>query len=164
MTEAILRQRIRRWLRLFIFLLVVSGLLVFPLETMLKALANCCIPPDTIIGHWWWKVLSGVQYNNIHFGFLSYGYDWLAYFHLVIALALLGPLRDPVRNIWVLEFLMIAALGILPVSLIGGAVRGLPMWWRIFEIIFIIIAFLPLWRVWTFVKRLEIEYDNLNNQ
>jgi len=155
MTKTQLEQRIKRWLALFIILLALSGILVFPLETMLKTVANCCFPPDTIVGHWVWRVLKGVQYTNIHFGFLSYGYDWLAYFHIVIAIAFIGPYRDPVRNIWVLEFIMIAAIGIIPVSLIGGGVRGLPMWWRIFELVFIALAFIPLWRCWRLIKALE---------
>ncbi|CAM5660696.1 hypothetical protein SALBM217S_01493 [Streptomyces griseoloalbus] len=48
--------------------------------------------------------------------FLLLGTDWLAFAHLVIAVAFYGPYRDPVRNIWVVEFGMIACAGIIPLA------------------------------------------------
>jgi len=35
--------------------------------------------------------------------FIAYGTDWLAFAHFVIAIAFIGPWRDPVRNVWVVE-------------------------------------------------------------
>jgi hypothetical protein len=58
-----------------------------------------------------------------------YGTDWLAFAHLVIAVAFWGPLRDPVRNIWVIEWGMIACVGIVPLALFAGPVRDIPLWW-----------------------------------
>ncbi|SCF41963.1 hypothetical protein [Micromonospora mirobrigensis] len=34
---------------------------------------------------------------------MLYGTDWLAFAHLVLAVAFWGPLRDPVRNVWVVQ-------------------------------------------------------------
>jgi hypothetical protein len=59
---------------------------------------------------------------------LAYGTDWLAFAHLVIAIAFLGPLKDPVRNIWVVEFGMIACLLVIPLALICGPIRGIPFY------------------------------------
>jgi hypothetical protein len=39
---------------------------------------------------------------------------------------ILGPLRHPVRNIWVVQFGMIACLGVIPLTLIAGPIRGTP--------------------------------------
>jgi hypothetical protein len=56
--------------------------------------------------------------------FIACGTDWLAFAHLVIAIAFWGPVRDPVRNIWVVQFGMTACLAV-----VAGPVRGIPWWW-----------------------------------
>jgi hypothetical protein len=53
---------------------------------------------------WVVRVYAALRDMNSRYPFLAYGYDWLAFAHLVIAVAFIGPLRDPVRNKWVMEF------------------------------------------------------------
>ena len=89
--------------------------------------------------------------------FLAYGTDWLAFAHLVIAVAFLGPLRDPVRNIWVIQFGMIACAGIIPLALIAGAVRGIPLGWQLIDMSFGVIGTIPLLLVYRLIRRLERE-------
>jgi hypothetical protein len=64
---------------------------------------------------------------------LSYGTDWLAYAHLVIAIAFIGPLRDPIKNIWVIQWGMICCLCVFPLAFIAGAVRGVPVYWQLVD-------------------------------
>jgi hypothetical protein len=78
---------------------------------------------------------------------MAYGTDWLAFAHIVIAVAFIGPLRDPVRNIWVIEFGMIACALVIPLALIFGPLRGIPFFWRLIDCSFGIIGFVPLWLV-----------------
>jgi hypothetical protein len=42
--------------------------------------------------------------TNDAYPFLAYGTDWLAFAHLVIAIAFVGPLRDAIRNVWVVQW------------------------------------------------------------
>ena len=57
----------------------------------------------------------------------------LVHDHLVIAVAFIGPWRDPVRNIWVIEFGLIACVMVLPLALIAGPLRGIPLAWRLLD-------------------------------
>lgn len=54
----------------------------------------------------WWlsHMYEGLDGSCGNYPFLAYGTDWLAFAHLVIAIAFWGPLKDPVKNIWVVEF------------------------------------------------------------
>jgi hypothetical protein len=54
------------------------------------------------------EVLIGIRHTSKDYPFLFYGYDWLAFAHFVLAILFIGPLRDPVKNKWVIEFGIIA--------------------------------------------------------
>lgn len=95
---------------------------------------------------------------------LFYGYDWLAFAHIVIAIAFYGVIKDPVRNIWVVEFGMIACILIVPFAFVMGTVRGIPVWWRLVDCSFGAFGILPLWFVRTKIRQLDklIESEKLN--
>ena len=137
---------IRRWLLIFIVSLVLSGLTAFALETELNWLA--AVWPMRKTGDlygWVEKVREALKDINTKYPFLAYGYDWLAFAHLVIAAAFIGPLRDPLKNKWVIEFGMIACIGVFPLAFIAGAIRGIPFYWRLIDCSFGIIGLIPLW-------------------
>ncbi|HTJ12312.1 MAG TPA: hypothetical protein VL547_09815, partial [Dinghuibacter sp.] len=136
--EARLR-RVRLWLVFFMVALVLSGLTAFPLESELRVLAGYW--PGSV---WINRVYGALRDVNARYPFLAYGYDWLAFAHLVIAVAFIGPLRDPVRNIWVIGFGMIACVMIFPLAFIAGAVRGIPVWWRAIDCAFGVAGVVPL--------------------
>lgn len=86
---------------------------------------------------------------------MFYGTDWLAFGHLVIGLAFLGALRDPVRNKWLYQFGMIAC-ALVPVwALLFGHIRGIPGWWRMIDAAFGVVGFVPMWLCHRWVGRLE---------
>ena len=62
----------------------------------------------------------------------------------MIAIAFIGPLRDPIRNGWVIEFGMIACLLAVPAALIFGTVRNLPFLWQLLDCSFGVIGIIPL--------------------
>jgi hypothetical protein len=136
-------KTIRRWIIFFMIILFVSGLTAMPAETELSFLSRC-FPPDKMIGAWIEKVYRGVSNTNKDYPFIAYGYDWLAFAHFVLAVLFIGPLRDPVRNKWVIEFGMIACLLIIPFALIAGQFRGIPFWWRLIDCSFGVIGLIPL--------------------
>jgi hypothetical protein len=75
---------------------------------------------------------------------MYYGYDWLAFAHIVIAIVFIGPYQDPVKNKWVVEFGMIACILIIPFAMIAGYFRGIPVWWRLIDCSFGILGMIPL--------------------
>ncbi|MGW1010908.1 hypothetical protein ACWD4X_12775 [Streptomyces termitum] len=159
---AALLARIRAWLILFVVCLVLSGVTAFPLVTELRllddALGGWAAPvADALPGlaEWIHRVAGGVERAGTEAPYLLYGTDWLAFAHLVIAVAFLGPYRDPVRNVWVVEFGMIACAGIIPLALICGPIRDIPFWWSAVDMSFGVIGVLPLLRVRRLTRRLE---------
>jgi hypothetical protein len=101
------------------------------------------------------RVRQGLDDADATHPFVLYGTDWLAFAHLVIAVAFYGPYRDPVRNIWVVEFAMIACAGIIPLALICGPIRGIPFWWSVIDMCFGVFGVVPLYVVRKKIKRLE---------
>ncbi len=89
---------------------------------------------------------------------ISYGYDWLAFAHIVIAIAFLGPLQNPVRNIWIIEFGCIACVLIFPVAMIAGHVRDIPFFLRLIDCSFGVLGLIPLVICYRKTKVLENIY------
>ncbi|MBL7746099.1 MAG: hypothetical protein JNM19_01620 [Chitinophagaceae bacterium] len=137
------RKNISRWIIFFMIMLFLSGLTAIPAETGL-AFATRLFPLGTAVGDWLDKVYLALHDTNNQYPFLAYGYDWLAFAHFVLAILFIGPLKDPVRNKWVIEFGLIACLLIIPFALIAGHFRSIPFWWRLVDCSFGIIGLLPL--------------------
>lgn len=139
-------RKIRIALAVFVVGLVLSGLTAFPLETELNVVAGLLPPREQCsLSAWIHTVRDAVADTSARYPFLSYGTDWLAFAHLVIAIAFLGPLRDPVRNIWVIQFGLIACVAVIPLALIAGPIRGTPLGWRIIDCSFGVFGLVPLW-------------------
>ncbi len=86
---------------------------------------------------------------------MFYGTDWLAFGHLMIALALVGTLLDPVRNRWLYLFGMIASVLVPAWAGVFGQMRGIPIWWRLIDASFGLGAFVPSWMCWRWTSELE---------
>jgi hypothetical protein len=154
--------KIRLLVVFYILALVISGLTAFPLETELNILSSFLgidsnLSPENYSGLQFWiaSVQQGLVQTNLHYPFLAYGTDWLAFSHLVIAVAFIGLYIDPVRNKWIIYFGMIACAGILPLAFICGAIRGIPFYWRLIDCSFGVFGIIPLYLLHIYVKRLE---------
>lgn len=97
-----------------------------------------------VVAVWILKVQDALAQVDRDCPFLPYGTDWLAFAHLVIAVAFIGPWRDPVRNVWVIDFGLIACLAVIPLALIAGHFRGIPLWWRAIDCSFGVFGAIPL--------------------
>lgn len=152
-------KRIRLLLIIFIACLIISGITAFPLEWELSLLKQHIIPLigyDSGISKWIIKVHNALTETNKAYPFLAYGTDWLAFAHIVIATAFIGPLKDPIKNIWVIEFGMIACLMVFPLAFIAGEIRAIPIYWQLIDCSFGLIGFIPLWLVWSYIKKLNL--------
>jgi hypothetical protein len=155
-----LKRRIRYLLLFFIAALAAAGLTAIPLPWE-SALLNRFLGNGTMVAailpwlsEWISFVDQGIQAIGREYPFILYGTDWLAFAHIVIAIAFVGPLRDPVKNVWVVEFGMIACVLIVPTAMIFGTLRGIPLLWLILDCSFGIFGILPLYLVHHYTRRL----------
>lgn len=146
-----LLRRYRLVLGLFIVGLVLSGVTAFPLLHELRLLATLLGVGEApsaagYAGLRWWilTVRDGLAATHGQYPWLAYGTDWLAFAHLAIAVFFIGPWRDPVRNEWVLRAGLIACVGVLPLALLCGPLRGIPFYWRLIDCSFGVGGALPL--------------------
>src|SRR5882762_10449583 len=95
-TEKKLKTKIRAWLIFFIVFLIASGLTAFPIEAELLFILNHISMSPQFIQDWISEIYIAVKQTNKDYPYLSYGTDWLAFAHIVIATAFIGPLKDPV--------------------------------------------------------------------
>ncbi len=159
--------RIRFWLAIFIIGLVLSGITAFPLQSelgwLVSTLNSATLQPIAKSTHllpWIERVNQAVRVTNAQYPFLAYGTDWLAFAHLVIATAFIGPFIDPVRNKWVITFGLIGCAGVIPLALIAGHFRGIPLPWRLVDCCFGIFGSVPLLLCRRSISALEPEIDN----
>src|SRR5512141_857131 len=126
------RKNIRHWLYFFIIALILSGITAMPVRSDIHFL--CKWTEDiNFIQPWMQKLNEGINETSAKYPFLFYGYDRLTFAHIILAILFIGPLKDPVKNKWVIEFGIIACLLIIPFALIAGYLRDIPFWWRLID-------------------------------
>jgi hypothetical protein len=161
-----LQHKLQRRIRLYIWVVIVglfiwvviiglSGVTAFPIETELAILINHPPIQSQAMVTWLNKVYQGVSTINIDYPFLSYGTDWLAFAHLMLAVLFIGPLKDPVKNIWVIEFGLIASVAIFPLAFIAGSIRGIPFFWTMIDCSFGIVTVAILLPCYNDIKKLR---------
>jgi hypothetical protein len=156
-----LLKRIKAWLYIFVFFLLLSGLTAFPLNWELERLNDMTGKGTTIekifpkLSQWITKVYTGIKETDQQYPFIAYGTDWLAFAHIVIAIAFIGPIRDPIKNVWVVEFGIIACILVIPLALICGPIRQIPFFWRLIDCSFGVLGIIPLLIIRKDIKALE---------
>jgi hypothetical protein len=156
-------KRIRLYLLLFIAGLIVSGLTAFPLKWELELLTRWMGIPEIAspnyyegLQKWICFVRNGLSDTYQKYPFMAYGTDWLAFAHLVLAILFIGPYRDPVKNIWVIQFGLWACVLVLPLAFICGSIRGIPFYWQLIDCSFGLFGFLILYPCWRLVKKISL--------
>ena len=158
-----LLRRIRILLSGFVIGLALSGITAFPLPAELTLLSHWMGVPDGVpashfvgITGWIVQIRDALAATQSTYPFLFYGYDWLAFAHLVIASLFWGPLRDPVRNVWVIQWGMFACVATWPIAFICGPLRGIPIFWQLIDCSFGFVGLFPLYAVYRMIRRLEV--------
>jgi hypothetical protein len=154
----------RTSLGLFIAGLILSGLTAFPLLRELSLLCRWLDIGDpaayeTFSGLRRWLAFAffGLQTTYAAFPFVGYGTDWLGFGHFVIALFFIGPFRDPVHNAWVLRCGLLACGAVIPLALICGHFRHIPLEWRLLDCSFGVLGAIPLLYCLHLTKKLSRE-------
>jgi hypothetical protein len=148
-------RSIRRWVIFFMVALVLSGITAFALETELGWLDHLFTGSESSIYFWIHKVYGAIKDTNQKYPFLAYGYDWLAFAHLVIAVAFYGVWKDPLKNKWIIQFGRIACCMIIPLAFIAGNVRGIPFFWQLIDCSFGLFGLIPLCIIHHKIETLE---------
>jgi hypothetical protein len=160
--DLILRQRIKWLTWLFIAGLAVSGLTAVPLQSEVNWLVNQWVKTggSSVTSGWLVRVRDALNDTAQRQPFLFYGTDWLAFGHLMIAVAFVGALRDPVRNRWLFDFGLIACVLVIPFALAMGSLRHVPFWWRMIDCMFGVGGSVPLWfcRKWSYELEQTIKH------
>ena len=146
-----LHRRYRQSLGLFIAGLVLAGLTAFPIAHELRVASALLGIEDpsryadfTGLRRWIGFVDYSIRQTYALFPSAGYGTDWLAFAHLAVAVFAIGPWRDPVRNGWVINCYLLTCVGVIPLALICGSIREIPMFWRLIDCSFGVLGALPL--------------------
>jgi hypothetical protein len=149
--ETLLR-RYRISLGLFVAGLVLSGLTAFPLLREVRWLCDllgvgpvAASATSAGLAYWLALVRDGLEATNRSYPFLAYGTDWLAFGHLCIAVFFVRPFFKPLECDWVLRCGLVCCAAVIPLALIAGQVRGIPLPWRLVDCSFGVIGAVPLW-------------------
>jgi len=101
------------------------------------------------------KALNGIREIKSKHPYYLYALDWLGFAHIVLALLFAGAIRDPVKNIWIVECGLIACIGVIFVAAICIPMRGLPPSWFLIDFSFAPAAALPLWIARRDIKQID---------
>lgn len=88
---------------------------------------------------------------------IMYGYDWLAFAHVVLAILFVGAARNPVRNRWVIECGLIMCALIPILAGICIPLREIPFYWFFIDFAFAPAAAVPLLIALKDVRKIEGE-------
>ena len=147
--------KIRLIILFFIVATIASGVTAFPLQIELHWLLQYKNGMPVAMANWLQSCYDALVNTNDKYPMLMYGYDWLAFAHIIIASAFIGPLLNPVRNIWVIDWAMIACIAVWPLALIAGPVRHIPTFHIIIDCCFGIFGLIPLIICRQWIKELE---------
>ena len=155
--EQTLRRRINLLTWLFIAGLFLSGVTAIPLQGELNLLVKFSGSNggSSEMARWFLRIRDALAQTQAEHAFLFYGTDWLAFAHIIIAVFFIGPFIDPVRNVWVIKAGLIACGLVVPPAIVCGAVRGIPVGWRLIDCSFGVIGAVPLYYCLRLTKTLE---------
>ena len=162
--EQKLRREIRFLLYVFIIGLILSGITAFPIHTEVTYAHNMIayFRLDNPLSQWIETVYEGVNEIDSSYPFIAYGTDWLGFAHILLAVLFVGIVKDPVKNIWVLQFGLIACAGIFPLAFIAGTVRGIPIYWQLIDCSFGLFGGTVLWMCYQKVRNLSTKISEVS--
>jgi hypothetical protein len=152
-----LLTKIRLMILFFMIALILSGVTAFPVETELRWLLSQPALVPGFAKEWLQQVYNALVETNTKYPMLAYGYDWLAFAHIVIAMAFIGPFKDPVRNVWIIDWAMLACIAVFPLTFIAAPIRHIPYYHVIIDCCFGLIGIIPLIICKRWIKKLGIE-------
>lgn len=149
--------KIRLLIIFFMFALIISGLTAMPIETELHWLIQYKNMFPEGLANWLQTCYDALADTNSKYPYLAYGYDWLAFAHYVIALSFIGPYRDPIKNIWIIDWQIICCIAVVPLAFIAGPIRQIPIFHILIDCCFGLFGIIPLLICRRWIKHLEVQ-------
>ncbi len=139
--------------------LVLSGATIWPMEwelsTLIALLWGDAPATQGSVHAFLVRVLDSWRTVEQDSPFLLYGFDWLAFAHIMLAVLFAMTMRDPVRNIMVLRFGLVCCACVLVLAAVFIPLRGIPYAWMLVDMAFAPACALPLWLGLRDLQRLE---------
>jgi hypothetical protein len=148
-------RRIRWMVGIVIFGLVLSGISAIPLVWQLELAQHVVGIEGNAVADWVATLLAGLRATEAQAPFVFYGTDWLAFAHIVLAVLYVGAWRDPVRNVWLFQFGLIACALVVPWALVFGPIRGIPWWHIAVDCSFGVLCAGPFWLALKWTREME---------
>lgn len=138
--------------------LFLSGVTIWPALPELKAGVDILWGTEAATGvlhQFVLSVIAALEKIQAGYPFMLYGYDWLAFAHIVLAILFAGAIRDPVRNKWIVQCGLIMCALIPVLAGVCIPLRGLPLRWFWIDSAFALCASIPLWLALRDIRRAE---------
>lgn len=142
------------------FGLFLSGVTVWPAVPELKMAVHIVWgdgQPAGVLHSFVVQAIEGLESVEASYSFMLYAHDWLAFAHIVLAILFAGAIRDPVRNVWIVQCGLIMCALVPVLAGICIPIRGLPLVWFWVDFAFAPAAALPLWIALRDIRRAEAE-------
>lgn len=143
-------KQIKRLTIILIIGLFISGLTAIPLELETFFLFIFFGDID-----WIKQVIETIQVANRNFPSAFYATDWLAFAHFTLAYLYVGFYKNPNKNDWLINFGITISIAVIPFAFIFGEIRFIPIWWRLIDCSFGIVALLIFLRIKSLVKNIN---------
>jgi hypothetical protein len=151
-----LLKKIRYLVVFFMVMLALSGITAFPVYSELHWLKQTgFMDGPSFISTWLTEVYNSIADAQQRYPFLFYGYDWLAFAHLIIAALFYGVYKNPVRNKFIISWGMFCCVAIIPLAFICGPIRGIPIQHILIDCSFGVIGIIPLYMVKRYIGQFE---------
>ena len=151
-------RRARWMLAIVAFGLLVSGVTVWPAVWELKTAVHLVWgdgQPTGGLHGFVVRAIEGLVSTEAKYPFLLYAHDWLAFAHVMLAILFAGAIRDPVRNVWIVQCGLIMCVLIPVLAGVCIPLRGIPLYWFWIDFSFAPAAAAPLWIALRDIRRVE---------
>lgn len=158
-------KRAKLMIGIVVFGLLVSAITIWPAIFELKLAVRMIwgdAEPTSVLHGFVVQAIHGLEAMEANYPFMMYAHDWLAFAHIVLAILFAGAIRDPIRNIWIVQCGLIMCALIPVLAAICIPMRGIPWIWFCFDFAFAPGAALPLWIALRDINRAEANLNNIS--
>lgn len=155
-------KRARVMLGIVAFGMLVSGVTVWPAVPGLKLAVRLVwgsAEATGVLHAFVLRAIEGLEHVQSDYPFMLYAHDWLAFAHIMLALLFAGAIKDPVRNIWIVQCGLVMCASIPLLAGICIPIRGLPSCWFWIDFAFAPAAAWPLWIALKDIRKAERQTD-----
>ncbi|MCI5144858.1 MAG: hypothetical protein D3923_04860 [Candidatus Electrothrix sp. AR3] len=141
-----------------VFGLFVSAITIWPAIPELKMAVRVVwgdAAPTGVLHSFILQAIGGLEAMEADYPFMLYAHDWLAFAHIVLAILFAGAIRDPMRNVWIVQCGLIMCALVPVLAGICVPIRGIPMIWFWIDFSFASGAALPFWIAFRDIRRAE---------